>query len=74
MKSDRPRKAFIAGLMHETNVFSPVPTNLSSFNIWRPAGAVEPPADRDTLAYGTFWRRAIEEGLDLAPGLSLIHI
>ena len=67
MRSERPRKAFIAGLMHETNVFSPVPTNLSSFNVWRPAGAMEPSAERDLLAYGAFWRRAIEDGLDVAP-------
>jgi hypothetical protein len=40
--------------MHETNVFSPVPTNLSSFNVWRPAGAMEPSAERDLLAYGAF--------------------
>jgi len=67
-----PRKAFIAGLMHETNVFSPVPTNIDSFAIWRPAGAAEPPGDRDTLAYGAFWRRALAEGLALAPGFFAI--
>jgi microcystin degradation protein MlrC len=65
--SPRPRKAFIAALMHETNQFSPVPTNLSSFGIWRPAGAGEPPSALDTLAYGTFWRRALDEGLAVAP-------
>ena len=68
MTSDRARKAFVAALMHETNVFSPVPTNLSSFSIWRPSGAVEPPPERDTLAYGAFWRRELEDGLDVAPG------
>ncbi|MCA3251370.1 MAG: M81 family metallopeptidase [Pseudomonadota bacterium] len=62
------RKAFVAALMHETNVFSPVPTNLASFDIWRPAGASEPPRDRDTMAYGEFWRHALAEGLDVAPG------
>ena len=66
--SKLPRRAFIAGLMHETNAFSPVPTNLSSFGIWRPAGAGEPPRERDTLAYGAFWRRALEEGLSVTPG------
>ena len=65
----RPRKAFIAAVMHETNAFSPVPTNLSSFTLWRPAGAEAPPADRDTWAYGAFWRRAIDEGLRVAAGL-----
>lgn len=64
----RPRHAFIAALMHETNAFSPVPTNLQSFHVWRPAGATQPPADRDTLAYGAFWRRALETGLALSPG------
>lgn len=64
----RPRKAFIAALMHETNAFSPVPTNLDSFDIWRPAGAVRPPPDRDTLAYGAFWRQALDEGLEIGPG------
>lgn len=63
----RPRRAFIAALMHETNAFSPVPTNLASFDVWRPAGSVEPPSERDTLAYGAFWRRAIDEGLAVAP-------
>lgn len=65
--NNRPRRAFIAALMHETNAFSPVPTNLASFGIWRPAGAGEPPRDRDTLAYGAFWRRALEAGLPVAP-------
>ncbi|MFN8893721.1 MAG: M81 family metallopeptidase [Betaproteobacteria bacterium] len=64
---NRPRRAFIAALMHETNAFSPVPTNLASFGIWRPVGAGEPPRDRDTLAYGAFWRRALEAGLPVAP-------
>lgn len=65
--SNRPQKAFIAGLMHETNAFSPVPTNLDSFSIWRPQGATEPPSTRDTFAYGAFWRTANAQGLAIAP-------
>lgn len=67
--STRPRRAFVAGLMHETNAFSPVPTNLESFFVWRPEGAREPPASRDTFAYGAFWRQAQAQGVAVAPGL-----
>jgi microcystin degradation protein MlrC len=68
----RHRKAFIAGLMHETNAFSPVPTNLESFSIWRPEGALEPPPSRDTFGYGAYWRLALAEGLDVSPGFFAI--
>ena len=64
-----PRRAFIAGLFHETNVFSPIPTNLDSFEIWRPDGRISPPADRDTLGYGAFWQRALQAGVEVAPSL-----
>lgn len=64
-----PRRAFIAGLFHETNVFSPIPTNLDSFDIWRPAGRQLPPADLDTLGYGAFWQHALRTGLQVAPSL-----
>lgn len=64
-----PRRAFIAGLFHETNVFSPIPTSLDSFDIWRPAGSTVPPADRDTLGYGAFWQRALQAGVEVAPSL-----
>jgi microcystin degradation protein MlrC len=66
--SSRPRKAFVAALMHETNAFSPVPTDLDSFRIWRPAGALQPPEDHDTLGYGAFWSRALAGGLPVSPG------
>ena len=52
-------KLFVAGIVHEANIFSPIPTTLESFRWqwWDPADGGKP-ADVDALAYGF----AVEEG------------
>jgi microcystin degradation protein MlrC len=65
-------RAFIAGMVHETNTFSPVPTSRESFeaSTYRPAdGPFVPPAHIDTLGYGHFARLCQQAGIDLRAGL-----
>jgi microcystin degradation protein MlrC len=70
-------KLFVAGLMHETNSFSPIPTTRESFDstcLVRPAklAAGDPAfAQLDTYpAYGEILRQAIRRGDTVAQGLA----
>ena len=65
-----PRRAFVAGLFHETNSFSPIPTNRASFDAhgYRPAGVFEVPRDVDTMGYGHFASICLQEGLEVRGG------
>jgi len=64
-------RAFVGGLVHETNTFSPIPTDAASFA----AGSVRPVDGRyveasriDTLGYGHFARMCLEAGYQLHAG------
>jgi microcystin degradation protein MlrC len=64
-------RAFVGGLVHETNTFSPIPTDAASFA----AGSVRPVDGRyveasriDTLGYGQFARMCLEAGYQLHAG------
>jgi microcystin degradation protein MlrC len=65
-------RAYVAGLVHETNTFSPVPTSRESFepSTYRPQGGnfVEP-EHVDTLGYGHFARLCLEAGIELRAGV-----
>jgi microcystin degradation protein MlrC len=65
-------RAYLAGMMHETNSFSPIPTGTSSFA----AGTVESASGRyvasetvDTLGYGHLARQCLDAGFDLWAGV-----
>ena len=67
----RPR-AFIAGMTHETNSFSPIPTSAESFatETYRPGAATAAPDPPfDTLGYGHFARLCGESGMEVRAGL-----
>lgn len=68
----RPPRAFVAGWMHETNTFSPIPTSRESFQAasYRPEpGVFAPPAHIDTLGYGHLARLCQQAGIELHAGL-----
>jgi microcystin degradation protein MlrC len=64
----KPLRIFVAGLVHETTTFSPVPTARASFDeYYRPAGgAYAPPPGVNLLGYGQF--------VDLARGAGHVVI
>ncbi len=58
-------RVFIAGLNHETSAFSPVPTDIRSFEdfvSYRPAGGVIDAEGLEMNGYGDFAREAISRG------------
>jgi microcystin degradation protein MlrC len=65
-------RAYVAGMTHETNTFSPVPTSAASFNdgSWRPSrgGPPLPPHSLDTLGYGHFVELCAENGVHCSAG------
>lgn len=63
----RPVRAFVAGLFHETNSFSPIPTNLDScrFRFFRPAVPFELPPEGDPFGYRPFAKRCLDEGVEV---------
>lgn len=65
------KKLFIAGMIQETNGFSPIPTNLDSFDTmsWDPASGGKVPDHIDLLGYGAVWYAAEDAGFQ--PVLSL---
>ena len=72
MPAARPLRAFIAGMVHETNTFSPIPTSIESFaaTAFRPVGNnFAPPAHVDTLGYGHFVRLCQQAGIEARLGL-----
>ncbi len=72
MTLQQPARAFIAGLVHETNTFSPIPTSRESFEAtsYRPGdGAFALPAELDTLGYGHFARLCQGAGIEVRAGL-----
>jgi len=60
-------RAFVAGLFHETNSFSPIPTNLDScrFRFFRPAVPFELPPEGDPFGYRPFAKRCLDEGIEV---------
>jgi microcystin degradation protein MlrC len=61
-------RLFLASIFQETNVFSPIPTTLESFNpFW--SGGHTPPDGVDLLGYGGAWDRAKSIGLDVHASL-----
>jgi microcystin degradation protein MlrC len=67
-----PLRIFLAGLAHETNSFSPLPTTLESFEL----GLLHRPGDQSTLeearqfsGYGDLLNVAAEHGDDVVAGL-----
>jgi microcystin degradation protein MlrC len=72
MTQATPPRAFIAGWVHETNTFSPVPASRESFepSTYRPGdGPFVPPPHIDTLGYGHFARLCQQAGIELRAGL-----
>jgi len=65
------RRAFIAGLVHETNSFSPIPTNAASFqaDAFRPGPQYRPADSVDTLGYGVFAELCQAAGIDVRASL-----
>lgn len=63
----RPERAFVAGLFHETNSFSPIPTNLDScrFRFFRPTDPFELPVEVDPFGYRPFAKRCLDEGVEV---------
>ena len=64
-------RAFIAGLVHETNSFSPIPTNVQSFSAETVHGAGAPyrPVNIDTMGYGQFATMCEAQGIEVRAGL-----
>jgi len=63
-------RSFIAGLVHETNSFSAIPTASASFDeVYRPDGSFAPPRNVSLLGYGTFAELALAAGHDVRLGL-----
>ena len=69
--SSGPRRAFVAGLFHETNSFSPIPTNLESFcaDVFRPGEHFELPLNRELMGYGAFAKACLDVGIEVSGGL-----
>jgi microcystin degradation protein MlrC len=65
------RRAFIAGLVHETNSFSPIPTHAASFqaDAFRPGPQYRPADSVDTLGYGVFAELCHAAGIDVRASL-----
>jgi len=63
------RKLFLAGVMQETNGFSPIPTDWASFvgNSWDPAASAAPPDEVDLLGYGAVLHGAGRYGFTVVP-------
>ncbi|MEO0410536.1 MAG: M81 family metallopeptidase [Pseudomonadota bacterium] len=63
-------RLFLAGIVHEANIFSPIPTTLESFawQYWDPAEGPKPD-DIDTLAYGFALEAAQERGHEVVQSL-----
>lgn len=66
-----PPRAFVAGLVHETNSFSPIPTNVQSFapETVKGEGAPYRPSKVDTMGHGHFARLCTEHGIEVRAGL-----
>ena len=64
-------RAFVAGLVHETNSFSPIPTNMQSFAAETVHGAGAPyrSVDIDTMGYGQFATLCGIHGIEVRAGL-----
>ncbi len=65
-------RVFVAGLMHETSSFSPIPTTRRSFEqgiFHRPDKANIAPEAYELMAYGTFLKLAQERGYEVVPSL-----
>ena len=64
-------RAFVAGLVHETNSFSPIPTNMQSFaaETVHGAGAPYQSVDIDTMGYGQFATLCGIHGIEVRAGL-----
>jgi microcystin degradation protein MlrC len=64
-------RAFVAGLVHETNSFSPIPTNMQSFAAETVHGAGAPyrPVAIDTMGYGQFATLCETNGIEVRAGL-----
>lgn len=64
-----PPRLFAAGIGTETNVFSPIPTGIDDYQV---AGPNDPPELRDTITFGSSFRRYAEvtqgHGYDLVQG------
>lgn len=61
-------RVFLAGLCHETSAFSPIPTNLASFEefiAYRPVGAAIDAAGLELNGYGDFAREALQHGHEI---------
>ncbi len=65
-------RVFVAGLMHETSSFSPIPTTRRSFEqgiFYRPKKGQVTSEAYDVQAYGTFLNLARKRGYDAIPSL-----
>jgi microcystin degradation protein MlrC len=65
------KRLFLAGVMQETNGFSPIPLGPDGFAAmsWDPAISVAPPADLDMLGYGAVLGGADQFGFTVIPSL-----
>ena len=69
MQIDKPLKAYIGGMVHETNVFSPIPTTFEDFELMAPRSASPgAPAVPGWPGYQDFCEAAEQEGLAVHRG------
>lgn len=65
------KRLFLAGIMQETNRFSPIPLDDAGFTLqsWDPAILPVPPESVDLLGYGAVYSSAGDYGFDVVPSL-----